>query len=82
MSGRRETTHVVADVVFTDDDSAMFCACGWHDATATPERLYGAFQQHRVDAGQPRRSLGELLSNGEQADFRINENSRRTRVAA
>lgn len=76
MSGRRGTTHVVADVVFTDDGSAMFCSCGWDETAATPERLNAVYQEHRVEAGELRRNIGELLSNTEQSDFRIVEQPR------
>lgn len=76
MSTKRTVTHAVADISFTDDGSAMFCGCGWDETAATPERMYELFQEHRVAAGEQRRSYVELLGDGGQRDFVINEKGR------
>lgn len=65
----RSSKHAIADIRFTDDESTLICNCGESVHTAFSDDLNDAFQDHRVDCGEHRRGLAELISNNGQNEF-------------
>lgn len=66
----RKITHGIADIKFTNEQSYMFCCCGWDGFSEQPESLNMEFQNHRFEMGEKRKfGYTELVGNSETNEF-------------